>query len=320
MIIDKNQCKIQKKIYSYKYKKVKSYMGINFQTLDLLKKNIDEFGQLGDVLTLGRLGNQVDKKNLKLLNLQENVNFKEKYSEKILINYLKAKSVDSIDNSSFEEASIIQDMNIELEKLDKQYDTIIDFGTSEHIFNINQNLINISKLCKKGGKIIHCLPANNQCGHGFWQFSPELFFSIYSEANGYISTKLNLIDNHDHQNYWEIKRGPENERLELNSFTPLYIFVSTKKAIEKPTIKAQQTDYTYLWNKESESINAAVIKKSFLSSVLKRSKDKIKKYLREKSILKFFYVRYENKRLFLKNFYKRNNNLIKLKYNIKNHE
>ena len=297
-------------------KQVKLYMGINFQTLDLLRKNVDEFGQLGDVLTLGRLDNQIDKKNLKLLNLEENENFKEKYSEKILINHLKAKSVDSIDNSSFEEASIIHDMNIELENIDKQYDTIIDFGTSEHIFNINQNLINISKLCKKGGRIIHCLPTNNQCGHGFWQFSPELFFSLYSESNGYISTKLNLIDNHDHQNYWEIKKAPKNERLELNSFTPLYIFITTKKIIENPTLKAQQTDYIYLWNKESENINAVIVKKSLLSSTLKKSKDKIKKYLRESFILKNFYIRYENKKLFLKNYYKKNNNLIKLNYSI----
>jgi hypothetical protein len=38
---------------------------MTFQTFDLLKKNIEEFGKLGNVLTLGRLGNQIDKKKLK---------------------------------------------------------------------------------------------------------------------------------------------------------------------------------------------------------------------------------------------------------------
>ena len=42
-------------------------MGMTFQTFDLLKKNIEEFGKLGDVLTLGRLGNQIDKKSLNLV-------------------------------------------------------------------------------------------------------------------------------------------------------------------------------------------------------------------------------------------------------------
>ena len=180
-------------------------MGITFQTFDLLKKNIDEFGKLGDVLTLGRLGNQIDKKSLKLLRLENNRIFSQIYFDEILVDYLKANSVDSLDNSNFEGANIICDMNNELKNINKQYDTIIDIGTSEHIFNINQNLINISRLCKKGGRIIHCLPANNQCGHGFWQFSPEIFFSLYDESNGYQSTKLNLIDSYDNQMLYKKK-------------------------------------------------------------------------------------------------------------------
>ena len=153
-------------------------MGVTFQTFDLLKKNINELGKLGDVLTLGRLGNQIDKKKLKLLGLQDNKLFSQEYFDTVLTDYLGANSVDSIDNSNFEGANIIWDMNIELVNIKKQYDTIIDIGTSEHVFNINQNLENISKLCKSGGRIIHCLPANNQCGHGFWQFSPELFLAF----------------------------------------------------------------------------------------------------------------------------------------------
>jgi len=185
-------------------------MGMTFQTFDLLKKNINEFGQLGNVLTLGRLGNQIDKKKLKLLGLENDKAFSHEYSEEILIKHLGASSVDSIDNSDFEKANIVHDMNEELKIIKKRYDTIIDFGTSEHIFNINQNLRNISNLCKNGGRIVHCLPANNQCGHGFWQFSPELFFSLYDELNGYQSTKLYLIDSYDARNYWQIKK-------ELNS-------------------------------------------------------------------------------------------------------
>ena len=129
-------------------------MGMTFQSFDLLKKNIEEFGKLGDVLTLGRLGNQIDKKSLKLLGLENNNSFAQEYSERILIDYLGANSVDSLDNSNFEGANIICDMSEELKNVNKQYDTIIDIGTSEHVFNINQNLINISKLCKKGGRII----------------------------------------------------------------------------------------------------------------------------------------------------------------------
>ena len=292
-------------------------MGMTFQTFDLLKKNIEDFGKLGDVLTLGKLGNQIDKKKIRLLGLEKNSVFFREYSEGILKEYFGANLVDSIDNSDFEGANIIHDMNNELKNINKQYDTVIDIGTSEHIFNINQNLNNISNLCKNGGRIIHCLPANNQCGHGFWQFSPELFFSLYDDSNGYQSTELYLIDNYDDENYWQIKKNSQDKRLELNSFSPLYIFVSTIKKLENTTQKAQQSDYQYNWNKNLDTRSNDVTKKSSLSILWKKIKDKIKFFFRNNYFLKNIFLKYENKRLFLKNFYIKNDNLTKLKFKLK---
>jgi hypothetical protein len=105
--------------------------------------------------------------------------------------------------------------------------------------------------------------------------------------------------------------------LELNSFTPLYIFVSTVKKLENTTQKAQQSDYEYSWDKKLESTNNSKTKKSLLSIIWKEIKDKIKFMFRNNYLLKFFFIRHEKKRLFLKNFYKKNSNLIKLEYNIK---
>ena len=292
-------------------------MGMTYQTFDLLRKTINEFGELGDVLTLGRLGNQIDKKKLKLLGLENNIAFSKEYCDEILMDYFGANLVHSIDNSNFEGANIIFDMNEELEDVNKQYDTIIDIGTSEHVFNINQNLRNISRLCKKGGRIIHFLPANNQCGHGFWQFSPELFFSLYDESNGYQSTRLHLIDSNNDNSYWQINKKPKNERLELNSFTPLYIFVVTTKKLENIIQKAQQSDYEYVWNKKSDNIQFDITKKSTSSVMWKKIKDKIKFFFRNNHLSNKIFIKHENKKLFLKNFYIKNKNLKKLTYNIK---
>ena len=52
------------------------------------------------------------------------------------------------------------------------------------IFFISPTNPGAIKLTKIGGMIIHALPANNFCGHGFWQFSPELFYELYSPENG----------------------------------------------------------------------------------------------------------------------------------------
>ena len=141
-------------------------MGMTFQTFDLLKKNIDEFGKLGNVLTLGRLGNQIDTKKLKLFGLENNKAFYKEYSDEILIEYLGANSVDSIDNSDFESANIIHDMNNDLDDIIKKYDTIIDIGTSEHVFNINQNTYTfISTVYKK--KFIYNFNFNRISSYSF---------------------------------------------------------------------------------------------------------------------------------------------------------
>ena len=36
-----------------------------------------------------------------------------------------------------------------------------------------------------GGSIFVNTPANNMMGHGFYQFSPELMYRIFAEANGF---------------------------------------------------------------------------------------------------------------------------------------
>ena len=35
-------------------------------------------------------------------------------------------------------------------------------------------------------------PANGQCGHGFYQFSPELFYRLF-EANGFDPVEVYLV-------------------------------------------------------------------------------------------------------------------------------
>jgi len=37
-----------------------------------------------------------------------------------------------------------------------------------------------------------CIPANGYCGHGYYQFSPDLFTDIFSEENGWILKHIYL--------------------------------------------------------------------------------------------------------------------------------
>ena len=92
--------------------------------------------------------------------------------------------VDSLDNSEYEDASIIHNMNNPIPNDFKKYDYILDAGTTEHIFNVPQVCENIINLLNKDGIYVSIVPNNNLSGHGIYQFSPEFFLTAYSKKYG----------------------------------------------------------------------------------------------------------------------------------------
>lgn len=170
--------------------------------------------------------------------------------------YMQAYSVDEIDASPYEGATIIHDMNLPLPNMHKlQYDFVYDGGSSEHIFNIKQVFDNINSLVKPGGCVATSAPANNQLGHGFYQFSPELYYRFYSNANGYEMTTVFLCE---HQlkipKFWLV-RDPAllGKRIEIQNSSQLYLLCMTKKKdhVTSPVIP-QQSDYFSAWNTKSD--------------------------------------------------------------------
>ena len=282
-------------------------MALTFHTFKFLEKLKKDNLNFGETLTIGRLNNLLEKEDFKLLNIQIDQNV---YADKLLKQYFNLLSLNALDYSSFEDADIIHDLNIPLENSNKQFNTIIDFGTSEHVFNVTECLKNISNLCKINGHIVHCLPANNNCGHGFWQFSPELFFNIYDNRNGFDETEIFLINLFDKKNWYKINKQKIGERLELNSKEPLYLLVKTKKIGKNLYQNINQSDYEQQWLNDQYPL---VSKKKRLSLLNKRIKDLFKFFLRSNIITKSVYKRLEKTKLHNKNDYKVNKNLVKLR-------
>ena len=54
--------------------------------------------------------------------------------------------------------------------------------TMEHCFNAPQVMRNAASLAASNGLVIHHVPMNNWVDHGFYQFSPTLFFDFYGAA------------------------------------------------------------------------------------------------------------------------------------------
>ena len=227
-------------------------MGIGYHGLQFLRFAA-KCGSFGRVATIGRQGLFLDKTEVRSL-MDVGAEYEhEKYCEGLLLRHFGAQSVDSWDYSNYEGASHIADMNKPLKDMASAYDTVIDAGSLEHVYNAPQALSNVSELCRDGGQILHVLPANNFCGHGFWQFSPELFFSLYCEANGYSGTRVFLANEYRTDIWYEVVKPDRGERANVISFTPVFVLCRTVKVRKNCHESVQQSDYMHIWKQEEAS-------------------------------------------------------------------
>lgn len=166
-----------------------------------------------------------------------------------------AKSIDSMDYSSFEQATIIHDLNQPVkEPLTNKYSTVFDGGTLEHVFNFSMAIKNCMNMIKVGGHFVAITPTNNHCGHGFYQFSPELFFSLFNETHGF-SLKLLAIGVEVPQSgiaeWFEVK-NPQivKKRVTLSNCYPTSLMVVAQKIKDTENIELRpfQSDYEHIWS------------------------------------------------------------------------
>jgi len=203
---------------------------------------------------------------------------------------LGANLIDSIDASNYENATIIHDMNIPVsDKLKDKYTVVLDGGTLEHVFNFPIAIQNCMEMLKVQGYYIGITPTNNFVGHGFYQFSPELYFSIFSEENGFEIKKIFFYTDKSNAKFYEVS-NPNliRERVILSNRHPSYLFVLAQK-IGKTNIfenTPQQSDYKNIIWKDID-INANE----------RRRKDSAIKRLIPNTIKHFLKVKYHDLKL-----------------------
>jgi hypothetical protein len=214
----------------------------------------------------------------------KNIHTDARYCEPLL-NQLGAKLIESFDYSDYENATILHDMNTPIpEQYKNKYSLLIDGGTTEHIFNIPVAYKNIMDMVKIGGYVITMVPANNLCGHGFYQFSPEFFYSLFQVKNGFeIKTVAYSCDDFGGiGNYplWSIPNPLElGKRVMVSTSKETVIYCCAKKISAVPDVLTlQQSDYENItWKKdanEKSGSNNSKIKiymKKILPPVMKRS-------------------------------------------------
>jgi hypothetical protein len=198
---------------------------------------------LGRMLTIGRQSLDVDQKFLRS-KLGKPVE-PSAYCEPVLL-ALGATSVDSLDVSDYESATIVLDLGKPAVSI-QRFDTIVDGGSLEHIFDVATAFRNLVDLCEIGGRIMHILPVNNLNGHGFWQFSSDLIHSLYCERNGFSDTKVYYASSIDPRTWYEMPVAKPGVRVEIVSIEPIILLSVTRKIVDVADIEVSQPFYAPAW-------------------------------------------------------------------------
>lgn len=184
---------------------------------------------------------------------------------------LGATNVKSLDGSDYEGAEWVHDLNQPIpEEWKSSQDLVLDFGTLEHIFNVPQALKNYIQLLSPNGDLIIGTVANNFCGHGFYQFSPEFFYRALNQENGMEILRVALVEDDVvwggalgyktpifiNGSFYDVKDPDEDKtRVELIHHRQVMVFVHARKVGDREpfTKTPQQSDYQAVWDSDNSA-------------------------------------------------------------------
>jgi hypothetical protein len=249
-------------------------MGIGRICAHLLLENQNQKKQKGKVLQLGRQYILFDHAFLQQcathysyplssidniqLSFNEQLRSKGYIDDTSFFKLLGFEHVDSLDYSPYEQASIIWDLNQPIPEMYwNQYDLIFDGGTAEHVFHLPQFLKNIFLMLKPGGRVIHQSPTHNYVDHGFYMFSPTLYYEYYM-ANHYNVLRSLILESFMRRkvvNVYPYQPGCL-KKLDRGGFGKQVLdvfFVAQKQMNSSYDVIPQQLSNQLIWARESQT-------------------------------------------------------------------
>ena len=164
---------------------------------------------------------------------------------------LGAARIDSIDASDYEGATIVHDLNREVPAdLDGRFSAVIDGGTLEHVFNVPVALASCVRLLRVGGRFLAMTPCNNYMGHGFYQFSPELFWRVFGDANGFEVERMFVCEMAPDAPWYTVADPAAlGARVTLRNRRETQLLVQARKCrdVLPGALAVQQSDYVATW-------------------------------------------------------------------------
>lgn len=217
-------------------------MGIDLHTFRFVS-GLARQRPLGRVLTIGRQGVDFDPA---LVGSPPADPAEAPYCE-WAIRALGAEAVESVDISDYESATYVADLGVPT-VLPSQFDTVIDAGSLEHVFDVVTAFRNVIGFTAKNGRIVHVLPVNNLSGHGFWQFSSDLLYALYADVNGFAETRVYYASSLNPDEWRLVPEPGAGTRTELVSIEPIILLSVTTKAREVERLRVTQPFYARAWD------------------------------------------------------------------------
>jgi SAM-dependent methyltransferase len=193
------------------------------------------------------------------------------YADNFLRLFLGVEELRAIDNSNFDGAQILHDMNTPLPgSMEETVDAVLEGGTLEHIFNFPIAIASCMRILRVGGTLFLGVPANNQLGHGFYQFSPELFYRSLSAHTGFEVVRLLALEMKAfggefgaHGHLYSVK-DPQTVggRVTLANSRPVFLMIQARKTrhLADPFARPpQQGDYVRAWKSAEGEAGPGVV-------------------------------------------------------------
>ena len=172
-----------------------------------------------------------------------------------VLELLGARKIDSMDFSDYEQATIVHDINEPIaDSLNEKFSCVYDGGTLEHVFDFPRAIRNAMKMVAVGGHYLGVSPTNNHSGHGFYQFSPELYWRIFSEPNGFEIEEVSVCEARSDAPSYRIEDPMKlGRRVMFTNGRPAYVMVRARRLRRAEIFHTipQQTYYETKWTPQN---------------------------------------------------------------------
>ncbi|MEZ5384369.1 MAG: hypothetical protein R3F13_02515 [Prosthecobacter sp.] len=188
-----------------------------------------------------------------------------------LLQRMGFQQVESLDATAYQGAGLVHDLNNPLAAdLREKWDWVFDGGSLEHVFDFPAAIRNCADLLRPGGLFITMCPVNNWMGHGFYQFSPELFFRAFASEHGFQVRFAALVRHGSQESFYRLRDPAEvGRRVQFNPPGRLSLLFVAQKHAGASIAEVQQSDYSARWEKKDETGSVKSIRPvSHLASLL----------------------------------------------------